>query len=79
MSDTDDPSRWPPVPPPSPRSGCLTALMVLAGIVLLLPGLCTLIIGAGQLSNPNVAPIAAITFSIGLIGLILIVAAIVRR
>jgi len=53
--------------------------MVLAGIVLLLPGLCTLIIGAGQLSNPNVAPIAAITFSIGLIGLILIVAAIVRR
>jgi hypothetical protein len=79
MSDTDDPSRWPPVPPPPSRSGCLTAFMVIAGIVLLLPGLCTLIIGAGQLSSPDIAPIATITFSIGLVGLILILFAIVRR
>jgi hypothetical protein len=53
--------------------------MVIAGIVLLLPGLCTLLIGAGNLSDPNIAPIAAITFSVGLIGLILILVAIVRR
>jgi hypothetical protein len=53
--------------------------MVIAGVVLLLPGLCTLIIGAGQLSNPDIAPIATITFSIGLVGLILILFAIVRR
>jgi hypothetical protein len=79
VSDTDDPSDLPAAPPPLPRNGCLTAFMVIAGIVLLLPGLCTLLIGAGNLSDPNIAPIAAITFSVGLIGLILILVAIVRR
>jgi formate hydrogenlyase subunit 3/multisubunit Na+/H+ antiporter MnhD subunit len=79
MSNTDNiaPESRPPAPPP--RSGCLTAFMVIAGIFLLLPGLCTLLIGAGNLSDPNIAPIAAITFSVGLIGLILILVAIVRR
>jgi hypothetical protein len=34
----------PPPPPPSPpRNGCLVALMIGAGIVLLLPGLCALL------------------------------------
>jgi hypothetical protein len=79
MSNTDNIAPEPPPPAPPPRSGCMTAFMVIAGIVLLLPGLCTLLIGAGNLSDPNIAPIATITFSIGLIGLILILVAIVRR
>ena len=29
-------------PPPPQRSGCLTALMIVLGIVLLLPGVCAL-------------------------------------
>jgi hypothetical protein len=42
MSDTGHPPPAPPPVPPPPRSGCLTALMVLMGVILLLPGLCTL-------------------------------------
>jgi hypothetical protein len=36
----------PPIPPrpPEQRSGCLTALMILGGIVLLLPGICAVMI-----------------------------------
>ena len=31
-------------PPPPPRSGCATALMVIVGIILLLPGLCAILL-----------------------------------
>jgi hypothetical protein len=34
----------PPPPPPAQRSGCLTALMILVGAILLLPGICGVII-----------------------------------
>jgi hypothetical protein len=40
-----------PAPPPQQRSGCLTAFMVVVGIILLLPGLCALIFGAASLSG----------------------------
>ena len=41
------PSALPPSPPPRPeRSGCLTLLMIGAGILLLLPGVCAVIIFA---------------------------------
>ena len=36
-------------PPPELRSGCLTAIMVVCGIVLLLPGLCSLFFVFGGL------------------------------
>jgi hypothetical protein len=42
MSDTGHPPLTPPPVPPPPRSGCLTALMVLVGVMFMLPGLCTL-------------------------------------
>ena len=45
MSDS---SPTPPAVPPQiqqPRSGCLTALMAIAGIFMLLPGLCALLFG----------------------------------
>jgi hypothetical protein len=68
-------------PPDSPRqgNGCLTAFFVLAGLVLLLPGLCTIILFNGHLGDPSVISITQITFVVGLFGLILIVVAVVRR
>jgi len=54
MSDSSPP----PIPPraPPPRNGCLTALMVIVGIILLLPGLCALIFGVGSLSSSHYDP-----------------------
>jgi hypothetical protein len=46
MSNGDVP---PPLPPP--RSGCLTAIMMIVGIFLLLPGLCAVIAGVGALTQ----------------------------
>jgi hypothetical protein len=37
-----------PIPPPPQRSGCLTAFMVVAGLFLLLPGLCFLQFGGAN-------------------------------
>lgn len=61
MSDTSPPAipEPPPIPPrapPPPRNGCLTALMVIVGIILLLPGLCALIFGVGSLSSSHYDP-----------------------
>jgi hypothetical protein len=33
--------------------GCLTAFMVIVGVVLLLPGLCALVFGAGSLFSSS--------------------------
>jgi hypothetical protein len=47
-------SEMPPsMPEPAQRNGCLTAFMVVAGVVLLLPGLCALIFTVGSLSSPG--------------------------
>jgi hypothetical protein len=54
MSYDDTPSPRPP--PLPPRNGCLTAFMVLAGVILLLPGLCALIFGGMALSEPHFDP-----------------------
>jgi len=50
MTDLDRP---PPPPPPRQRSGWLTALMILIGIVLLLPGVCALAFGAIAISEKS--------------------------
>jgi hypothetical protein len=54
MSDTPPPAPTPPplpLPPrlPPPQSGCVTALMVVIGIILLLPGVCSLFLIFGGL------------------------------
>jgi hypothetical protein len=48
MSDPDG-SPLPPQAETPQRNGCLTAFMVLVGIVLLLPGLCAVIFGVGSI------------------------------
>ena len=89
MSDTDNPPPGAtPEPPkisasgaaPPQRNGCLTAFMVLVGVVLLLPGVCTLaFLGGGpSASDPTMSLIALITFLIALGGIALIVFALRR-
>jgi hypothetical protein len=70
----------PTEPPPSGRNGCLTALMVVAGIVMLLPGLCSLLFGGAMLTggdriDGSILMIFMVTLGIALIGILLIRAA----
>jgi hypothetical protein len=73
MSDSDQrmsndrtiPPR-PPPPPPVQRNGCLTALMMLVGAILLLPGICTLLVDP-KMMHPDLGAIA-----LGVGGIVLI-------
>ena len=52
MSETQPPPTPPPLSPrlpPEQRNGCLTAFLIVSGIILLLPGLCSLIFVFGGL------------------------------
>jgi hypothetical protein len=69
----------PPAPPPSPppaRNGCLTALLIGLGILMLLPGLCAvLIVGLGPahaLNDPTTASALLGFFAIATSGIALI-------
>jgi hypothetical protein len=76
MSDTPPP----PSPPPPERHGCLTAIMVIAGLIMLLPGLCAIIFGIGSLTNSYFEPIVVVLVVLGLfvgfLGILLIRAAV---
>lgn len=86
MSISDTPPPAPPVPPPptQKRSGCLTALMAIFGIILLLPGVCALLFGGmsvfedGRIA-PDIAPLVFLGVVIGIGGVALIWAAIKGR
>jgi hypothetical protein len=77
MSDLDRP---PPPVPPAQRSGCATAFMVVAGVILLLPGLCALIVGAAALTGESfpsdIASFIVLGLLAGFAGVMLIWAAI---
>jgi hypothetical protein len=76
MSDPDNA----PLPPLPERDGCLTALMVLVGIVLLLPGLCAVILGVGYFRDSqfdsSLMAIILLCLLVGFGGIMLIRAAI---
>jgi hypothetical protein len=81
MSNPEGPAELPPsAPAPEQRHGCLTALMVLAGIVMLLPGLCAVIVGGLSLGEPHVDSTVVSLVLLGLLvgvgGILLIRAAI---
>jgi len=84
MSDTPSPV-LPPVPTPvEPRSGCLTAFMVISGVILLLPGLCALLFGGasvidGGKIDSDIAPLVFLGLVVGIGGVVLIWAAIRGR
>ncbi|MDR3465174.1 MAG: hypothetical protein P4M07_04440 [Xanthobacteraceae bacterium] len=80
-----EPDQAQPPQTAEPR-GCLTALMFLTGIILLLPGLCSLAVmvamiaavfqeGSRVLTDPNAPPIIGlwlVTFAIAAAGILLI-------
>ena len=67
MSETEAPPPTPSPPPAAPpRNGCLTAFMVIVGIVLLLPGLCAIVFGVGNLGSPRPDPMITLLVLIGL-------------
>jgi hypothetical protein len=78
MSIAPEPPTSPP--PPAQRSGCLTAIMVVAGLIMLLPGLCAVIFGVGSLTNSSIEPIVMVLVLLGLfvgfLGIMLIRAAV---
>ena len=84
MSEPTSQEPQPPLPPPLPKGGCLSVLMLLGGIVLLLPGLCSLVLGGVMISDwqhaksdlGSMLGIFAITFAISAVGIVLIRAAV---
>jgi hypothetical protein len=78
MSDTPPTG---PLPPP-PRSGWMTAFMVIIGIILLLPGLCALIFAGLALNErsfpSDFASFIVVGLLVGFAGVMLIRAAIRR-
>jgi hypothetical protein len=77
---TPDPPPMPPPTAPAQRSGWVTALMIIVGIILLLPGLCAVIFGGIALTEPRFdsGPVPFILFgvAVGIGGVFLIRAAI---
>lgn len=80
-------SHTPPELPPQDqqkRSGCLTALMAIAGIFMLLPGACALLFGGmsvvedGKIAS-DIAPLVFLGLVVGIGGIALIWAAIKGR
>jgi hypothetical protein len=77
MSYGDTPPT-PPTPPPGlppERHGCLTAFMVIGGVILLLPGLCALFFGLASLKEGSlggIMPFVLLGLMVGAGGVLMI-------
>jgi hypothetical protein len=82
MSESQPPE-IPPGPPrrlPEESSGCLTAIVIVIGIILLLPGLCSLIfVFGGLIKSAEDVQFVALLMMLGAAGVALIWWAIRRR
>jgi hypothetical protein len=82
MSESQPPE-IPAGPPPRPRkesSGCLTAILIVIGMILLLPGLCSLIfVFGGLIKSAEDVQFVALLMMLGAAGVALIWWAIRRR
>lgn len=77
MSETSPPPPPAPIPPslrpPGQRSGCVTAMMVVTGIILLLPGMCSLFfIFGGLVKTASDIQFAAFLLLVGAAGVALL-------
>jgi hypothetical protein len=81
--DEPAPPALPPVPPSPPQGmgGCMVAFLVLIGVALLLPGICSLLfMGASGLKiGADIAGLILLTFAIAAGGIALIVFAVRNR
>jgi hypothetical protein len=70
----------PPPATPPPRNGCLTAVMMIIGLILLLPGLCALVFAVGSVTAPHFdsgfTPFIVVGLLVGFGGVMLIRSAI---
>jgi hypothetical protein len=66
MNDTPSPILAPVPTPDQARSGCVTAMLIVIGIILLLPGLCSLIFVFGGLVKS--AEDLQLVIALGLVG-----------
>jgi hypothetical protein len=57
----------PRLPPPAQRNGCLTAIMVVAGLIMLLPGLCAIFFGVASLRGFSMEPLVMQLVVLGLL------------
>ena len=72
------PATPPPPPPPQERSGCATAFMLVAGIILLVPGaLCAVVLSTSNFRGDD--PFTAGSFALGAGGVVLILYALLRK
>jgi hypothetical protein len=77
MSYGDTPPTRPTPPPdlPPQRNGCLTAFMVIGGVILLLPGLCALFFGIASLKEGSlggIMPFVLVGLLVGAGGVLMI-------
>jgi hypothetical protein len=83
MNNTDNIPATTPDDIPPPRHGCLSALMVIVGVILLLPGVCALYFGSFSLTHPDspdrVTPFVVVGLLVGFGGVMLIWSAIRGR
>jgi hypothetical protein len=80
MSESQPPEIPPGPPPREDSSGCLTAILIVIGIILLLPGLCSLIfVFGGLIKTAEDVQFVALLMTIGAAGVALIWWAIRRR
>ncbi|MBR0698414.1 hypothetical protein ML401_00500 [Bradyrhizobium sp. 62B] len=65
--------------PPASRSGCVTAFMVMCGVILLLPGICALIFAFDQTQSSHFdtrfIPVLVLAMLVAFAGVMLIRAA----
>jgi cytochrome bd-type quinol oxidase subunit 2 len=70
----------PPVPTAEARSGCLTAMLVVCGVILLFPGLCAIFLVSGGIANhTSDVPLIVALLAVGCVGVAVLWWAIRRR
>jgi hypothetical protein len=83
VNHMSDPRNDPVLPPPHERNGCMTAMMIAIGLVLLLPGICALLIvgfdPADAFSNAGTLLACLALLAIGAAGVFLIRAGVKRQ
>ena len=67
---------WRPPPPSNQRNGCLTAFLILIGVILLVPGVCGIILASQdmpELARDQTALLIAVgLISLGVLGVVMI-------
>ncbi|HLH89498.1 MAG TPA: hypothetical protein VKX28_13685 [Xanthobacteraceae bacterium] len=67
---------WRPPPPANQPNGCLTAFLILVGVILLIPGVCGIILasqdGAELVRDQTALLIAGGLISLGVLGVVVI-------